>query len=155
MFFQEGGSFTVVFDLAGFELDASISHQAKMVAPDSAWVFMAPNTTVWKDHGDLVLRPGLSGARPDTWRIRCSLDFYATGVSDWLCSGTKGRVSISWVSGWRAPLALTVATGASKSGTRGRSSALSLRFSIALEQAGVTFIAGRCKYSFLELWDYN
>ena len=154
MFFQEGGSFTVVFDLVGFELDPSISHQSTMMAPDSAWLLMSPDTTVWKDHRDLVLRPGLSGARPDTWRIRCSMDFYATGVSG-MCPGTRGPVSTSLVSGWRAPLASTVATGASKSGTRGRSSAPSLRCSTALEQAGLTFIAGRCKNSFLELWDYN
>ena len=47
-FFQEGGNFSVVFALSGFSLDPSVLHQSTLVAPDAAWLWLSPNTTIWR-----------------------------------------------------------------------------------------------------------
>ena len=67
---QEGESFSIVFDLVGFELDAGNSRQTTMVMPDRAQFWLVPGDSAWKQEDNLMLAPGSSFARPDTWRVR-------------------------------------------------------------------------------------
>ena len=68
-YLQEGGSFEIVFDMNGFELDPVNERQTMFFTPDKALMYLPPNTTVWKDRMDLVMAM-TTGMRKNSWRMR-------------------------------------------------------------------------------------
>jgi hypothetical protein len=68
---QEDGTFDIVFDLVGFELDLSKLKQSAFITPDVSLLRMTPEDTCWRNRTSLVNAIG-SGQRPKTWRARCS-----------------------------------------------------------------------------------
>jgi len=66
---DEGGSFEIVFDMNGFELDPLNARQTMFFTPDKALMYLPPNTTVWKDRMDLVMAM-TTGMRKSSWRMR-------------------------------------------------------------------------------------
>ena len=66
---QENESFELVFDLIGFELDPTMSHQTMFFTPDTALLWMDINNIEWRNRTGLVMSMS-SGIRSDSWQTR-------------------------------------------------------------------------------------